>query len=166
MTRRACLRAVAGSACVLALTLSGCALTPPRRPAAGTRWRGRLALQVQGGAEGSFSAGFDLSGSPAAGELELYTPLGGSAALLEWAPGRASLRVPGQPAREAASLDDLLAQALGTAIPVAALFDWLVGVPTLAAGWRADLSQHAAGRVQARRLETPAADLRIVLEAP
>lgn len=148
------------------MTLAGCAMTPPSPAASGPRWSGRLALQVQGRPEGSFSAGFDLRGSPAAGELSLYTPLGGSAALLEWAPGRASLRVPGQPAREAASLDDLLAQALGTAVPVAALFDWLAGVPTPASGWRADLSQHAAGRLRASRLEAPAADLRIVLEGP
>lgn len=166
MTRRACLRAAAGGACALALTLVGCALTPPSPSTTGPRWSGRLALQVQGRAEGSFSAGFELRGSPAAGELALYTPLGASAALLEWAPGRASLRVPGQPEREAGSLDDLLAQALGTAIPVAALFDWLAGVPTPASGWRADLSQHASGRLRASRLDAPAADLRIVLEGP
>ena len=149
MTRRACLRAAAGGACALVLTLAGCALTPPSPSTTGPRWSGRLALQVQGRAEGSFSAGFELRGSPAAGELSLYTPLGASAALLEWGPGRASLRVPGQPEREAGSLDDLLA-----------------GTPTSAEGWQADLSQHASGRLRASRLDAPAADLRIVLEGP
>ncbi len=162
MIRRALLRAAAGTS---VLAAAGCALTPPAS-SGGPRWSGRLSLQVQGRDDGSFSAGFDLQGSPAQGELSLSTPLGGTAALLQWAPGQASLRAPGQPARVASSLDDLLAQALGTAIPVAALFDWLVGIPTPAAGWQADLSQHAAGRLRARRLAAPAADLRIVLEAP
>lgn len=166
MTRRACLRAAGVGACALALYLAGCAFTPSAPAAGGPRWSGRLALQVQGRAQGSFSAGFDLRGSPAAGELALYTPLGASAALLVWDAGRATLRAPGQPAREAGSLDELLSEALGTAVPVAALFDWLAGVPTAASGWQADLSQHAEGRLRARRLADPAADLRIVLERP
>jgi outer membrane lipoprotein LolB len=150
----------------LALAMAGCALAPPLPNAAGPRWSGRLALQVAGRAEGSFTAGFELRGSPATGELTLYTPLGTVAAWLQWAPGRASLRTPGQPARKAPSLDALLAQALGTAVPVAALFDWLAGIPTPVAGWQADLSQHASGRLGARRLADPAADLRILLEQP
>ncbi len=164
MKRRTALRAAA--AVCLALALAGCATVSRDTGAMGPRWSGRLALQVEGRAEGSFTASFDLRGSPQAGELELLTPLGGTAALLQWTPGRASLRAPGQPVREAASLDDLVMQATGTAIPVAALFDWLAGVPTPAAGWQADLSGRAAGRLQARRLAAPAADLRVILETP
>ena len=164
MTRRASLRAF--GACALAIALAGCALTPPAPEASGPRWSGRLALQVAGQAEGSFTAGFELRGSPAAGELALSTALGSSLALLQWAPGRATLRAPGQPAREASSLDALLEQATGTVIPVAALFDWLAGLPTAAAGWEPDLSQRETGRLRARRLAAPVADLRILLEQP
>ena len=158
---------MAGATTGLLLALAGCA-TPPRDAArpVGPHWSGRLALQVEGQPGQSFTAGFDLRGSAGQGELELFTPLGTSAALLQWAPGQASLRTQGQPARNAASLDDLVQQATGTSLPIAALFDWLVGVPTAVADWQADLSQHAAGRLRARRLSTPTADLRILLEAP
>ncbi len=163
MTRRLSLRAAAAAG--LALFLAGCA-TPRDAVITGPRWSGRLALQIEGRPEGSFTAGFDLRGSASAGELELLTPLGATAALLQWAPGRASLRVPGQPPREAASLDELVLQATGAALPLAALFDWLAGIPAVAAGWQADLSERAAGRLRARRLSAPAADLRVVLETP
>ena len=163
--RRTALRAAAASAAGLAFLIAGCA-TPGGTGVTGPRWSGRLALQVEGRPEGSFTAGFDLRGTPQAGELELLTPLGGTAALLQWAPGRASLRTGGQPAREAASLDDLVTQATGTAIPVATLFDWLAGIPTAADGWQADLSERATGRLRARRLTAPYADLRVILETP
>lgn len=149
----------------LATQLAGCAL-PARAPIAGPRWSGRLALSVQGEASQSFTAGFDLSGSPHEGELELFTPIGGTAALLRWTPGSARLLSPGQPARTASSLEALLVEAIGTTLPVAALFDWLAGVPTIAEGWQADLSHRADGRLQARRLTAPTADLRLVLEQP
>ncbi len=166
MRRRGALRAAAAVAGGLLLSLAGCAL-PTRSPeTAGPRWSGRLALQVEGRPEDSFTAGFELRGSAQRGELELFTPLGGTAARLQWTAGQARLQAPGQPPREAASLDDLLAQVTGTAIPVAALFDWLAGQPATAAGWQADLSGHGQGRLRARRLQAPAADLRVILEAP
>jgi outer membrane lipoprotein LolB len=49
---------------------------------------------------------------------------------------------------------------------VAALFDWLAGVPSVADGWQVDLSGRTEGRLRARRLAAPAADLRIVLHTP
>ena len=164
--RRAFLLAATGLPLLAPALLAGCAAPPARPPAPGAHWSGRLALQVDGDAQRSFSAGFDLRGSPQEGELELTTPLGSTAARLQWAPGRARLQAPGQPERQAASLDELAAQATGTPLPVAALFDWLAGIPTPADGWQADLSQRAQGRLRARRLGTPAADLRLVLEQP
>lgn len=165
VSRRAFLLATAGAPLVLPAWLAGCA-APDRGPVAGARWSGRLALQVEGDAQRSFSAGFDLRGSAQEGELELTTPLGGMAALLQWAPGSASLWTPGQPTRSAASLDELVTQAAGAPLPVAALFDWLGGIATAAEGWQADLSQRPQGRLRARKLSAPAADLRLVLELP
>jgi outer membrane lipoprotein LolB len=164
--RRTSLRAATAAASGLLLALAGCAVAPSRPEPSGPRWSGRLALQIEGQPEGSFTASFDLRGSARAGELELFTPLGGTAAWLQWAPDQARLRAPGQPERQAASLDDLLVQAIGTALPVATLFDWLAGIPSVAAGWQADLSGRAEGRLRARRLTPPAADLRIVLHTP
>jgi outer membrane lipoprotein LolB len=59
----------------------------------------------------------------------------------------------------------LVAHATGAAIPVAALFDWLRGIDTPVAGWKADLSLLSQGRLRAQRLEPPPpADLRFVLD--
>ncbi len=149
-----------------AWALGGCAsLRPAAVSAHLPHWSGRLALKVDDDPRQSFSAGFDLRGSPRQGALELMTPLGGTAALLEWSAAGARLQVPGEPPRQAASLEALVEAATGTAVPVAALFDWLEGRPTEVAGWQADLSQRDRGRLQARRLR-PAADLRLVLDNP
>ncbi len=167
IARRPLLAAFAALPIAAPLALGGCSALRPQRPTAGPvrQWSGRMSLQVEGEARQSFSAGFELRGSPAAGTLELTTPLGGTAALLEWSSDGARLRVPGEPVRSASSLDELARQALGTPVPVAALFDWLDGRPTEALGWQADLSRQASGRLQARRLQPPA-ELRLVFDTP
>ena len=123
-----------------------------------------MALQVENSPERSFSASFELRGSAQSGELSLFSPLGGTLAAMSWAPGAATLRAGGQ-ARQFESLEALAAQATGTPIPVAALFDWLGGVNTPVAGWQADLSDLAQGRLRARRIDPqPPADLRVVFD--
>ena len=157
----------AGWMLATAVLLSGCA-SPPR--AAGPvdtvagPWSGRLALQVDGQASQSFSAGFELKGTAKSGELSLFSPLGGTLAVLAWTPGAAELRTNGQ-SRQFESVDALVGHVTGAAIPVAALFDWLRGTETPVPGWRADLSMLAQGRISAKRLEPlPEADLRVLLE--
>jgi len=151
---------------IAALLAAGCATAPPSGatdPALGP-WSGRLALRLDSTPPQSFTAAFELKGRPQAGELALLTPLGSTAAQLSWAPGKATLRS-GSQVQEFESLDALAAHATGTPLPVAALFDWLAGVPTQAAGWTADLSQLPGGRLQARRTAPPpGADLRLVLD--
>lgn len=157
------------AACLLAgaVLLSGCATPPkPAAPADAQSgpWSGRLALQVEDNQSQSFAAGFELRGSARAGELTLFNPLGGTLAALTWAPGSATLRSNGQ-TRESGSVDALVAHATGSAIPVAALFDWLRGTNTPVAGWQADLSLLGQGRLRAQRLAPPPpADLRVVLD--
>ncbi len=154
-------------AAALAL-LAGCAQVPR---AADSAWQasethsGRLALSVDGQPGQSFSAAFELRGRPQVGELTLLNPLGGTIAVLRWEPDRAVLRRPGQPPQGYASIEAMLEQATGAALPVAALFDWLAGIATPVPGWEPDLSQLTEGRLRARRLEPPpGADLRIVLD--
>jgi outer membrane lipoprotein LolB len=146
-----------------ATLLAGCA-TPPRPQAEPgmQAWSGRLALTVEGGQP--FSAGFDLKGAPESGELTLYTPLGGTAGVLAWAPGSATLRTD-KGTRQFGSLDELAAEVTGTALPIAALFDWLQGRATQVPGWQVDVSQVAQGRLRAQRTAPPpAADLRVAFE--
>jgi outer membrane lipoprotein LolB len=152
----------AAAAC--ALLLAACAA--PRTPSApGVQsWNGRLALNVEGQASQSFSAGFELKGAPETGELRLTNPLGGTAAVLSWAPGRATLESGGN-TRQFPSLEALAQEATGAPIPVAALFDWLAGRATAVPGWQVDLSQVAEGRLRAQRTAPPPpADLRLVFE--
>lgn len=139
-------------------------------------WRGRLALQVategtpfqgESGARTqaqSFSASFELTGNAQVGGLLLYSPLGTTVAELSWTAQTATMRANGE-TRSFSSLAALLKQATGTEIPVASLFAWLTGDNVSTPGWLADVSQHALGRVVARRTDPfPAVELRLILE--
>ena len=124
-----------------------------------------MALRVDSTPPQSFGSAFELRGGPDAGELRLASPLGNTLATVVWSPAGAELRQGSQVTRRG-TLDDLTAELGGAPLPVAALFAWLRGQPASAAGWNADLSQHADGRITARR-ESPAptAELRLVFEA-
>jgi outer membrane lipoprotein LolB len=123
-----------------------------------------MSLQVESSPPQSLAAVFDLKGGIEAGQLSLGTPLGNILAQLSWSAGSATLRTPRE-TREYPSVDALLAEVTGTPIPVAALFDWLAGKPATVDGWQADLTQHADGRLRARRSSpAPAADLRLAFE--
>jgi outer membrane lipoprotein LolB len=152
---------------VSALVTAGCAAPPRPTPSAAqaaSTWTGRLALQVEDRPSQSFSASFELKGDARAGELALFSPLGSTMAQLAWQPGAATLRAGGQ-VRQADSVDALAAEATGTTIPVSALFDWLAGVATPVAGWQADVSEVAQGRLRAKRTDpAPAADLRVAFD--
>ena len=156
-------RALAAAAIVGALT--ACA-QPPRLPAGESphnHWSGRLALQVEDAASQSFSAGFELQGQPDRGQLTLFNPLGNVMALLEWTPEQATL-VSGEDRRTSDSLEALVQELLGSPIPIAALFDWLQGKASQAAGWQVDLSAADNGRIVAERMTPPPqATLRIAL---
>lgn len=156
-----------GCCVVLALAvLTGCAQAPQQTQARedAAQWRGRLALRVDNQAAQSFFASFELSGHAHAGELLLSGPLGSAVADLQWAPHVAVLRSNGQ-TQSFDSLQALATQATGTSIPIAALFHWLRGESVQEAGWQADLSELAQGRLLARRTyPAPAAELRLILE--
>ena len=144
--------------------LSGCA-TPSRQPASTTAfWAGRIGVQIQSQPPQSLSAGFELQGSAERGELLLLSPIGSTLAQLNWAPQSASLKQGGRQ-WSSTHLDGLTAQLTGTALPVAALFDWLHGQATAPAGWQVDLSQWGQGRIQAERQSpSPSVQLKVVLE--
>ncbi|MBX3657062.1 MAG: outer membrane lipoprotein LolB [Ramlibacter sp.] len=160
-------RALGTALLVASFFVAGCA-QPPRatgpKDAQTGPWSGRLALKVQAQPPQSFSAGFELRGQASAGQLSLFNPLGGTVARLAWSPGKATL-TSGSEVREFDSLDALVTQATGASIPVSALFDWLAGTPTPAAGWQADLSRLSEGRLEARREQPlPAAEMRVLLD--
>ena len=96
----------------------------------------------------------------------LNSPLGNTVLAARWSPEQATL-YSGSETRSYASIDALIEQSTGAALPVAALFDWLAGKNTQSNGWAADLTRQPEGRIQARRLQPlPQTELRIVLDAP
>ena len=160
-----------------ATLLAGCAsaLPVPGEPA----WTsGRLSVRVDATASQSsqsMSAGFELRGDGQRGELRLNSPLGTLVAAARWAPGVASLTTPDGEQRYA-DLDSLSRSALGEALPLAALPDWLAGRPWSGAshttsaegfeqlGWQVQLARRAEGWVEARRAAPPAVLVRVKLD--
>lgn len=169
-TRRALL--LAG----IAAGLVACA-TPPV-PELGAVTSGRLLLRVAavaGRDAQNVSAAFELQGNASWGELRLISPLGTQMAAARWAPGDVSLRT-SEGTQTFATLDELSRQALGEALPLAALPDWLAGRPwPLAphqmqpqgfeqAGWQVVLSRQSEGWIEARRTVVPEVLLRVRLD--
>ena len=127
-------------------------------------WTGRISLQIQSDPPQAFFAGFELKGLAERGELLLTSPIGNVLGVMRWAPGEAVLQS-GNELKRFASVDALLEQTTGAAIPIAALFDWLKGENTRLNGWSADLSGLGVGRIVATRTEpAPETRLRIVLD--
>lgn len=156
-------------ACAIApLLIAGCA--QPQRLSGTNASKnelrtGRISLQVQSEPVQSFSASFELKGQPERGELSLISPLGSVLGVLRWSPGEAVLDSGNGKIQRFSSVDELMAQATGAAVPVTALFAWLQGDNASVSGWSADLSRYAEGRITARRVQpAPPADLRVVLD--
>ena len=128
-------------------------------------WTGRISLHVHNEPEQFFSAGFELRGKPERGELTLISPLGNVLGVLRWSPSEAVLDSGNQQLQRFDSVDALMAQATGAAVPLGALFAWLHGDGASVSGWSADLSRQGEGRIAAKRVEpAPQVDLRVVLD--
>ena len=163
-SKRSAISTAAGAS--LLVMLAGCA-NPARQLApadAASYWSGRMSVQVQESPPQTTSGSFELSGSPAVGELVLLNPLGNIVARVRWDQAQASVTQNNR-TRQADSLDALIQELLGTSLPIAALFDWLQGKNTQASGWQADLANRDNGKIVAQRLSPlPEAMLRIVLD--
>jgi len=172
-----------GALLLAALLLSGCAnlsrQTPPPAADGDLRLSGRLSVQVAGGggrASGG-NAGFELAGNPAAGQLELSTPLGSLVARATWRDREVILQTP-ENERRFEDLDALTRELLGEPVPVAALFDWLRGRPWPQAahtpapsgfeqlGWQIDLTRFSEGLIVATRQAEPVVTLRARIDQP
>ncbi len=125
---------------------------------------GRISLLVQSEVVQSFAGSFELQGDSTTGTLSLLSPLGSTVAVLRWAPGLAQLDNAGN-TKNYPSVASMMQQTTGAAVPMDALFAWLRGDNPTVAGWQADVSRHAQGRISAQRIDPlPAAQLRIVLD--
>ena len=77
--------------------------------------------------------------------LDLVSPLGQTLAVVTSTPSGATLDLPNKPPRNAPEVDTLMEDALGFALPVAGLRDWLHGKAT--AGSPASATHDAQGRL-------------------
>jgi len=147
-----------------AIWLAGCATPPAPAPGAADLWSGRLNLQLDGDPPQNYSAGFELAGNAARGEIKLFSPFGQTVASATWSSQGATLKR-GEETRQYPDMATLTTELTGTALPIAPLFDWLRGQPTSLDGWEVDLTQHPQGRLSARRLHPlPGARLRVLFQ--
>ena len=163
-------RKIIAGLCTVTFGITGCALAPKVSDLHSTSsiWRGRLAVRVEADETNrlghSLTAGFELTGNATEGGLTLYTPIGGTAAVMTWTRTDATLLSQSE-RRRFPSLKVMIEQIIGTDIPVDALFAWLAGANTSAEGWTVDLKEYPNGRITAIRTHPgPATELRIVLE--
>lgn len=166
--------------------LGGCATTQPPAPLpdeAGRARVGRLAVQVAGDSARSFSAGFELEGSAAQGQLTLFSPIGLPLGRAQWRPGEVQLDSGAQTQRFD-HLDTMMEALVGDALPLAALFDWIDGRPWSGAssrplseadgapgfrqlGWSVRTGRLPEGLLLAeRRLPAPTVTVRLRLDGP
>ncbi len=166
---------------LLALALLGACTTPPRGHDDAPWVSGRLSLRSEASptqVAQSVSAAFELQGDGHSGELRLSSPLGTRLATARWAPGLAVLTT-SDGESHFRDLDELSERALGEALPLAALADWLAGRPWGGAahapgangsfeqlGWHIDLKRRAEGWIELRRLAPPAVRMRVKLDEP
>jgi outer membrane lipoprotein LolB len=163
--------------------IAGCATPrPPGLAEDAPRISGRMALKVsayQGAPQRNVNAQFELLGDAAAGELRLVTAIGTTAARAAWSADQVTLST-GDGTRSFTSLQAMSQEALGEAVPLPALFDWLRGRPSDAAGapsaggasdarfvqqgWAVDLSRYSEGWVTITRDAPPAVNLRVIVE--
>ncbi|HEV7816630.1 MAG TPA: outer membrane lipoprotein LolB [Janthinobacterium sp.] len=136
---------------LLSALLAACATTPtgplPATPVAPYRdnigLSGRLAANYEkdGKGESVSSVKFIWKQSAAGTDITLYSPLGQTVASISVMPTQATLTESGKPPRSAADIDTLSAQALGWALPVSGLREWLQGYAAAADGSRFIASQ-------------------------
>ncbi len=156
---------------LLLLSVVGCALpghAPEDKVVQTSSWNGRMSVRVDATNPAQdpqvFSSTFELQGDPMQGQLRFYTPLGSTAATIEWSPRLAQMRS-GSETRYFNNIAELIERVLGTPVPVAALFAWLAGDQLSLDGWQVDQSQFDNGKITARRISpAPGAEIRVVLE--
>jgi outer membrane lipoprotein LolB len=166
-------------AVLAAALLTACATPRPPPQPGETPWTsGRISVRIAATAAQAaqgVSAAFELRGDGDSGELRLNSPLGSRLAAARWAPGLAVLDTP-QGEQRYATLDELSRQALGEALPLAALPDWMKARPWPGAahtvndagfeqlGWQVLLVRRSEGLIEARRETPPAVQVRLRLD--
>jgi len=133
-------------------------------------WHGRLSVRVAADPatartqSQSLVSEFELEGTPEQGQLTLFSPIGSTAARIDWTAHSALLLAQGKQ-QSYTSIAILLSDLTGADLPVSAFFAWLKGQAEQAPGWQIDLSQFAFGKISAKRdFPQPQTEIRVMLE--
>ncbi len=134
------------------LWLAACASVAPTREfdageiASAQQYTGRFAANyVRYGRDEGVTGSFRWEEQGRNVRLNLISPLGQTLAVVTSTPSGATLDLPNQPPRHAPQVDTLMEDALGFALPVAGLRDWLHGRP--AKGSPASTTRDTSGRL-------------------
>ncbi|WP_439671227.1 lipoprotein insertase outer membrane protein LolB [Cupriavidus necator] len=119
------------------LLLQACASVAPSRSfdgdhaAASQQYTGRFSANyVRYGRDEGVQGSFRWEEQGRNVRLDLVSPLGQTLAVVTATPSGATLDLPNQPPRNAPEVDTLMEEALGFALPVAGMRDWLHGRAT------------------------------------
>ncbi|CAG2139459.1 Outer-membrane lipoprotein LolB [Cupriavidus yeoncheonensis] len=134
------------------MLLAACASVAPSRgfdtgeTAASRHYTGRFSANyVRYGRDEGVQGSFRWEEQGRNVRLDLLSPLGQTLAVVTATPSGATLDLPNKPPRNAPEVDSLLEDALGFALPVAGMRDWLHGRPS--AGRPANATRDAQGRL-------------------
>ncbi|WER46369.1 lipoprotein insertase outer membrane protein LolB [Cupriavidus sp. WKF15] len=134
------------------MLLAACASVAPSRSfdagetAASRHYTGRFSANyVRYGRDEGVQGNFRWEEQGRNVRLDLLSPLGQTLAVVTATPSGATLDLPNKPPRNAPEVDSLLEEALGFALPVAGMRDWLHGRPS--AGRPASATRDAQGRL-------------------
>lgn len=138
----------------------------PPLPPVQRQFAGRLSVVIQTDPIQQMIADFELEGDAQQGELRLFGPFGSSIAVLQWEPGRAVL-IEGERRRVVRSIDWLIERVTGAALPVALIFDWLVGRPVRSDDWEVAPRDKPNAPLRATRLQPlPRIELTLAIKSP
>ena len=130
-------------------------------------WEGRLNLKILSKPPEQFSANFTLQGTPALGELTVYSPIGTTLAVASWDSNGAVLSE-GSNKQSFASMDALTKHVTGASLPLQSLMSWLNSDGATLDGWEVRSEDQPGGRrLFAKRLTPlPQLQLTLVLDPP
>lgn len=140
-------------ACVFAIcavvAITGCSTLEPPSPAGNPKLAtrsvaerftasGRVAARVTGDTSRGFSGGFTWTHGPGVDTIELLTPLGQIAARMRVTSSGAEVQTSDGRNTIAADPERFFSEAIGVALPLAALPNWMQAVPVAGTPYRAE----------------------------
>ena len=151
---------------LLSCALAGCGVFPIKSKhtalAQTGHWEGRLNLKILTKPPEQFSANFSLQGTPALGELTVYTPIGTTLAEASW-DSKGAILSEGSNKRYFVSMDALTQHVTGASLPLQNLMSWLNTDGPALEGWEIRSENQPGGRRLFAKRVSPLPQLQLIL---